>query len=268
MAQASLSSGFQSFTPLPTIKLGPSGAGSRVGGLVHTPGPCGSLQRPLLCGWESLLLPPQPSRAFSIRGLRLYFPELEPWVVRSALLPAVCPVYLCANVVPWGATHCSSCPVLCHSESGPLGLSVHQCGAAGAASGQTACAVRPTLRQSQSRHSHTSPLHPGARLRPSYQSGCMFILCFLGVGPPCRSILCQFWLCEEAQCVYLRRRLGSLLFFFISLCIAFTSSFILWPYSVISVSILITAVLNSASDRLAISSSVFFFPELLICSFI
>ena len=37
----------------------------------------------------------------------------------------------------------------------------------------------------------------------------MVIFYFLGVGPPCRSILCQFWLCEEAQCVYLRRHLGS-----------------------------------------------------------
>ena len=40
---------------------------------------------------------------------------------------------------------------------------------------------------------------------------------------------------------------------FISRCIAFTSSFILWPYSTISVGILITSVLNSSSDRLAIS---------------
>ena len=37
----------------------------------------------------------------------------------------------------------------------------------------------------------------------------MFIFYFLGVGLPCRSILCQFWLCEEAQCVYLCRHLGS-----------------------------------------------------------
>ena len=37
----------------------------------------------------------------------------------------------------------------------------------------------------------------------------MLIFYFLGVGPPCCSILCQFWLCEEAQCVYLRRHLGS-----------------------------------------------------------
>ena len=37
----------------------------------------------------------------------------------------------------------------------------------------------------------------------------VFIFYFLGVSPPCCSILCQFWLCEEAQCVYLRRHLGS-----------------------------------------------------------
>ena len=55
----------------------------------------------------------------SIRGLRLCFPELEPWVARSASLPAVRPVYLWANVVPRGATGCSACPVLRHSESGP-----------------------------------------------------------------------------------------------------------------------------------------------------
>ena len=160
MAPASLSSGFQSFTPIPTIKLGPSGAGSRVGGLVNTLGPCGSLQRPLLRGWESLLLPPQPPWALSIRGLRLYFPKLEPWVA------AVCLVYLCANVGPWGATRCSACPALRHSESSPLGLS----GAAGSASARTACAVCPTLRHSRSCHSHASPLRPSACLRPTYWS--------------------------------------------------------------------------------------------------
>ena len=44
------------------------------------------------------------------------------------MLPAVCPVYLCANVGPWGATRCSACPILRHSESGPLGLSVQMWG--------------------------------------------------------------------------------------------------------------------------------------------
>ena len=33
-------------------------------------------------------------------GLRLYFPELEPWVVWSASLPAVRLLYLCMNVGP------------------------------------------------------------------------------------------------------------------------------------------------------------------------
>ena len=40
----------------------------------------------------------------------------------------------------------------------------------------------------------------------------MFIFHFLGVGPPCCSILGQFWLCEEAQCVYVCRHLGSPLY--------------------------------------------------------
>ena len=118
--------------------------------------------------------------------------------------------FICANVGPPGATHHSSCPVLRHSESGPLGLSVRECGAAGSASGQTACPVRPTLRQSRSHQGHSSPLCPSAHLHPSYRSGCMFLFYLLGVGLPCHSIFCQFWLCEEVRCVYLRRHLGSL----------------------------------------------------------
>ena len=78
MAPASLSSGFQPFTPLPTIKLSPSSADSWVGGIVHTLGPCESLQQTLLWGWEFLLLLPQPPQVFSVRGLMLYFPALEP----------------------------------------------------------------------------------------------------------------------------------------------------------------------------------------------
>ena len=57
------------------------------------------------------------------------------------------------------------------------------------------------------------------------------------------------------------------IFSFILLSIAFISSFILWPYSIISVSILITSVFNSASDRLAISSSLSSFSGVLIYSF-
>ena len=74
MVLAPLSAGFQSLPPLPTIKLGPSGADSRVRGLVHALGPHGSLQQTLLWGWKFLLLLPQPPQVLSIRGLRLYFP--------------------------------------------------------------------------------------------------------------------------------------------------------------------------------------------------
>ena len=97
------------------------------------------------------------------------------------------------------------CFTPCHSSW----FSVHECGAAGSASGQTACPVCPTVHQSLSLHCHESPLSPGARLRPAYLSGCMFLFYLLGVRLPCHSIFCQFWLWEEAQCVYLRRHLGS-----------------------------------------------------------
>ena len=39
---------------------------------------------------------------------------------------------------------------------------------------------------------------------------CLFFY-LLGVGHPCCSIFCQFWLCEEAQCGYLHRHLGCIL---------------------------------------------------------
>ena len=133
---------------------------------------------------------PTPRGVFNQRSEAL-FPCAGALGSLSALLPTVCPVYLCMNVGPRGATHRSACPILCHSESGPLGLSVRECGAAGSASGWTACPVRPTLCQSRSRHGHVSPLRPGARLCPSYQSGCMFLFYLLGVELPCCSIFCQ-----------------------------------------------------------------------------
>ena len=110
-------------------------------------------------------------------------------------------VYLCTNVGSQGTTRCSACQGLRHSESGPLGLSVRECRAAGSASGQTACPFCPTLHQSGSRHGHVSPLRPSCHLHPSYRSGCMFLFYLLGVRLPCRWIFCQFWLCKEAQCL-------------------------------------------------------------------
>ena len=70
------------------------------------------------------------------------------------------PVYLCTNVGPQGATRRSACPVLCHSESGPLGLAVHECRAA------VSSPVCPTLCQSRSCHGNVSPLRPGCPSPP------------------------------------------------------------------------------------------------------
>ena len=66
-----------------------------------------------------------------------------------------------------GALGCA----VCFSPRRLSGLSVRECGAAGSASGQTACAIRPALCQSRSRHGYVSPLLPGAHLCPSYRSG-------------------------------------------------------------------------------------------------
>ena len=55
---------------------------------------------------------------------------------------------------------------VCLAPRSLSGLSVCECGAAGSASGQTACAVRPTLHQSWSHHGHASPLRPGCPSPP------------------------------------------------------------------------------------------------------
>ena len=45
-------------------------------------------------------MPPQPPWVFSIRGLRLYFPELEPWIVQSVSLPHCSSQFIYARM--WG----------------------------------------------------------------------------------------------------------------------------------------------------------------------
>ena len=172
MALAPLSTRFQSLPLLPTIKLGPSGAGSRVGGLVHALDPCGSVSpttSPVRLG-VSPAAAPTPTGIFNQRFEALFSlagalgyvvcfaPRRSSWFIFVRVsgrwvLPAALPAPFSATLSP------------------ALSVYLCKCGAAGSASALTACAICPTLRQSQSRHSHASPLHPGARLRPSYQSG-------------------------------------------------------------------------------------------------
>ena len=47
-----------------------------------------------------------------------------------------------------------------------LSVYLRECGATGSASGRTACPIRPTLHQSQSRHGNVSPLRPGCPSLP------------------------------------------------------------------------------------------------------
>ena len=98
---------------------------------------------------------------FSIRGLRLYFPELEPWVGWSASFPCRSS-YLCANVWPGG--HC-----LPHSF--PQSASLW---------------VRPRCHQSR------VPQLPISVL-PTGLDKCFFFISLV-VGLPYNSIFCQFWL--------------------------------------------------------------------------
>ena len=147
-------------------------------------GPCGSLQGTLLWGWEFPPLQPQPPQVFSVSGLRLYFPMLEPWV-------------------PWSVTWSTSC---C------LASQLQLC---------QPCSTMRHLAGSASCHLAESRLCPAALLRPSCRSGWMFLLKLLGCRTSYNLIFCQFWLffvfklllsffwlCEEAQCVYLRLHLG------------------------------------------------------------
>ena len=80
---------------------------------------------------------PTPTGSFNQKSEVLFPPRWSPWLHSLLCSPPFVPVYLCVSVGPRGATHCSACPVLRHSESGPLGLSVRDCRAAGSASGQT-----------------------------------------------------------------------------------------------------------------------------------
>ena len=126
------------------------------------------------------MLPPQPPGAFSIRGLRLYFPVLESWVTSLLCSLLVIQVYLCANVGPQGLL-VVRLPILFVPHSASLGPA-------------TATRVLSTL--------------VPVSTPPTSLDVCFFFY-LLGVGLPCLSIFCQFWLWEEAQCVYLRRHLGS-----------------------------------------------------------
>ena len=156
MAIAPLSAGFQSLPPLPTSKVGPSGADSHVGGFVYILGPCGSLQWTLLQGWEFLPLLPQPPRGFQSEVWGFISPSWSRGNAWSILLPLCSSRFICAWM--W------DCRV--HQ---PLPCGIHQL---------LPCPPRFTiscLAGSSSHHFAVSPLCPAVCLRPSYWSDeCFF----------------------------------------------------------------------------------------------
>ena len=105
-------------------------------------------------------------------------PTALPALLSATLSPALS-VYLCANVGPQCLLVLGlPAPFAPHSASlGP-----------------------PRPRES------SPPRCPSPPLLPVWRN---VYFVFPGVEPPCWSILCQFWLCEEVQCVYLRLHLGS-----------------------------------------------------------
>ena len=128
MPLAWLSAGFQPLPPLPTSKLGPSGADSRVGGFVYILGPCGSpTNSPVRLGVS--LAASNPTSFFS-QGI---------W---GFIAP-------CWNP---GLHSLSRSPVV------PPGLSAHKCGTAHSAS----CCPP----QSSSHCLTASPLHPSCSSPP------------------------------------------------------------------------------------------------------
>ena len=134
-------------------------------------------------------------KGFSIRGLRLYFPKLEPWVGQSVWLPPPFPpVYLCENVGPHGLL-AAAWPALFHSPPPRW------------------------VQQLPHRRESSLPWLP-ISAPPAGLDECFFFNSLV-VGLSYSSIFCQFWLFfvfklllsffwlwEEAQCVYLRLHLG------------------------------------------------------------
>ena len=188
MVLALLSAGFQSLPPLPTIKLGPSGAASWVGGLVYILAPWGSLQETLLWGWEFLPVVYQPPQVFLIRGLRLYFPVLEIWVAWSVLLPSCSSQFSCTWM--WDRLVRNLLPHRVPQPSPCLESSLPGC-------------LSPPLLPVWMNVSSLSPwLSDFHIVQFSISSGGVFLLLFLNL------LLSFFCLCEEAQCVYLHLHLG------------------------------------------------------------
>ena len=122
----------------------------------------------------------------------------------SATLSPALSVYLCMSVGPQGAIRRSACPILCHSKSEPLSLSVRDCRVAGSTSGQTACPVCPTLRQSWSATATRvlSALVP-VSAPPTGLAVCFFFIYFVSDFPAIRLSISSGWARRHSVSTYI-----------------------------------------------------------------
>ena len=134
---------------------------------------------------------------FSIRGLRLYFPTLEPWVVWSASLPCCSSGSIYTRM--WGRRVCQPPPCrVCKLQPGLLHSTIRH------------------LAGSSSHHLALSPLCPGCPSPPLLPVWMNVSSLFPWLSDFHTVRFCQFWLifvlklllCKEAQYVYLRLHLG------------------------------------------------------------
>ena len=158
MVLSLLSAGFQSLPLLPTIKLGTSGAASRMGGFVYVVGPCGvsPTTSPVRLG-VSPAATSTPAGVFNQR-FEAYFPELELWVAWSVTGSTSC-------CLTGQLQLCPSCSTICH-----LARSASCCLA-------------------------VSPLHQAAVSTPPTGLDECFFFTSLVVRLPYSSIFCQFCFC-------------------------------------------------------------------------
>ena len=125
---------------------------------------------------------PQPPQVFSIRGLRLYFPRLELWVVSVYFAPPPSlPVYLCTNVGPQGLPATSLWGLLAATWSAPF----HNW-------------PPRWVRQPPPCCESSLPQLPFSA-PPTSLDECFFFISLV-VGLPCSSIFCQFWLVLFLNC--------------------------------------------------------------------
>ena len=113
---------------------------------------------------------PTPTGVFTQRSEALFPLHWSPGIRGLLRSSPFLPIYVWVSVGLWGATHRSACPVLRHSESGPLSLSAQIWGCRGL------LVVRlpdPFVPHSASLGPTTATgvLSVGCHLRPSYRSG-------------------------------------------------------------------------------------------------